>query len=156
GRLAHSRARLERTTDGRQGAQERRGRIVRRPEVHDQVRSAPAARYRHRPLLVDAVDHPRGPSDGLALLQGGRHRHAGPIAVMGTVQARAHAAHRDRGRSGTGKAISPAMITVVRAAEWRLIAAACALLLACGSQAVAAPLASALGAEAPLAEPSGG
>jgi hypothetical protein len=48
------------------------------------------------------------------------------------------------------------MMTIARAAERRLIVAACALLLACGSQAVAAPLASALGAEAPLAEPSGG
>src|SRR5262245_62870403 len=75
---------------------------------------------------------------------------------MGTVQAGAHAAHRDRGRSGTGKAISSAMMTIMCAAKLRLIVAACALLLACGSQPVAAPLASALGAEAPLAEPSGG
>ena len=48
------------------------------------------------------------------------------------------------------------MMTIVCAAERRLIVAACALLLAWQPVRGAAPLASALGAEAPLAEPSGG
>ena len=48
------------------------------------------------------------------------------------------------------------MMTIMCAAERRLIVAACALLLACSQSVAAAPLASALGAEAPLAEPSGG
>src|SRR5262245_49196636 len=75
---------------------------------------------------------------------------------MGAVQPSAHAAHRNCRRSRSSEAIRSTMVRIVRAAESRLIVAACALLLACGSQSLAAPLASALGAEAPLAEPSGG